>query len=390
MSEQNPPTGRIVLFGATGYTGELAARAMAKRGMRPVLAGRRREAVEALAAELGGLEATRGRRGRPGERPGAGRAGRRPRQHGWAVRPLGRCRARRRDRRRGPLRRLDRRAAVRPQGVRAGGRAGRARRVAAPHRDGLRLATGQPDRRPRAARRGRRRHRRPDRLLHQGRRPRRDERRHARLRRRRPDRAELPLPRRADRHRARRPQGPRRSTSTASEKPGISVGTSEAFSLPRAFPNVRDVEVYLGWFGGASRPMQAFSMVGAGVAKIPGVTSAMNAAAARFVKTSTGGPDAEARAATGSRFVAEALGASGDVLATRPHRGRERLHVHRREPRLGGRARSPPGDHSGAGSRWARSRRSASRRSRPASPSAGSPASARPAPRASAASVSPP
>ena len=51
-------TGRVVLFGATGYTGELTARAMAKRGMRPVLAGRRREAVEALAGELGGLEAT--------------------------------------------------------------------------------------------------------------------------------------------------------------------------------------------------------------------------------------------------------------------------------------------------------------------------------------------
>ena len=58
MTEQNPPSGRIVLFGATGYTGELAARAMAKRGMQPVLAGRRREAVEALASELGGLEAT--------------------------------------------------------------------------------------------------------------------------------------------------------------------------------------------------------------------------------------------------------------------------------------------------------------------------------------------
>ena len=37
MTDQNPPTGRVVLFGATGYTGDLTARAMAKRGMRPVL-----------------------------------------------------------------------------------------------------------------------------------------------------------------------------------------------------------------------------------------------------------------------------------------------------------------------------------------------------------------
>src|SRR3978361_621396 len=32
--------GRIVLFGATGYTGELVARALVARGARPVLAGR--------------------------------------------------------------------------------------------------------------------------------------------------------------------------------------------------------------------------------------------------------------------------------------------------------------------------------------------------------------
>src|SRR3954451_679728 len=49
-------TGRIVLFGATGYTGDLTARAMVQRGLRPVLAARGRERVEALAAELGGLE----------------------------------------------------------------------------------------------------------------------------------------------------------------------------------------------------------------------------------------------------------------------------------------------------------------------------------------------
>ena len=84
--------------------------------------------------------------------------------------------------------------------------------------------------------------------------------------------------------------------------------------------------------------MQAFSLVGAGMAKIPGSAPGINAAAARFVKTSTGGPDEEARAATGSRFVAEALGASGDVARHRPPRGRQRLHVQRREPGLGGRA----------------------------------------------------
>jgi short subunit dehydrogenase-like uncharacterized protein len=47
---------RIVLFGATGYTGELTARALVARGARPVLAARNPERLGALAAELGGLE----------------------------------------------------------------------------------------------------------------------------------------------------------------------------------------------------------------------------------------------------------------------------------------------------------------------------------------------
>ncbi len=48
--------GRIVLFGATGYTGRLTAEASVARGDRPVLAARSKEKVEALAAELGGLD----------------------------------------------------------------------------------------------------------------------------------------------------------------------------------------------------------------------------------------------------------------------------------------------------------------------------------------------
>src|SRR5919197_5342883 len=48
--------GRIVLFGATGYTGRLTAEAMVERGARPVLAARNRDRVAALAGELGGLE----------------------------------------------------------------------------------------------------------------------------------------------------------------------------------------------------------------------------------------------------------------------------------------------------------------------------------------------
>jgi len=50
-----PATGRVVLFGATGYTGRLAAQSMVRDGVRPVLAGRDPERLTALAAALGGV-----------------------------------------------------------------------------------------------------------------------------------------------------------------------------------------------------------------------------------------------------------------------------------------------------------------------------------------------
>lgn len=49
-------TSKIVLFGATGYTGRLVARSLVRSGARPVLAGRSPDRLVSLADELGGLE----------------------------------------------------------------------------------------------------------------------------------------------------------------------------------------------------------------------------------------------------------------------------------------------------------------------------------------------
>jgi short subunit dehydrogenase-like uncharacterized protein len=45
-------TGRVVLFGATGYTGRLTAEAMVRAGLAPVLAGRSETKLSSLVAEL--------------------------------------------------------------------------------------------------------------------------------------------------------------------------------------------------------------------------------------------------------------------------------------------------------------------------------------------------
>ncbi|MGH3898642.1 MAG: saccharopine dehydrogenase family protein [Pseudonocardiaceae bacterium] len=49
-------TARIVLFGATGYTGRRTAEAMVRRGLRPVLAGRSAARLASLAGQLGELD----------------------------------------------------------------------------------------------------------------------------------------------------------------------------------------------------------------------------------------------------------------------------------------------------------------------------------------------
>lgn len=91
---------------------------------------------------------------------------------------------------------------------------------------------------------------------------------------------------------------------------GVSIGCSEHFALPRLYPKLREVDVYLGWFGPASRAMQAMSVLG----EVPAIREGSKALAERFVKGSSGGPGPEARAKTGSLSVAEAYDGSGTLL----------------------------------------------------------------------------
>jgi short subunit dehydrogenase-like uncharacterized protein len=98
-------------------------------------------------------------------------------------------------------------------------------------------------------------------------------------------------------------------------RPAISVGSSEHFALPRLAPGLRDVHVYLGWFGPLSRPMQAISLGTSLATRVPGAKAGLEAIVSRTVKGSTGGPDAATRAGSGSHIVAIASGAQGSPLA---------------------------------------------------------------------------
>jgi short subunit dehydrogenase-like uncharacterized protein len=92
---------------------------------------------------------------------------------------------------------------------------------------------------------------------------------------------------------------------------GVSMGSSEHFALPRIHSSLREVDAYLGWFGPASRAMQAVSLTG----EVPGVRAGAGKLSRRFVRGSTGGPDEATRSRSGSLLVAEAFDAGGNRIA---------------------------------------------------------------------------
>jgi short subunit dehydrogenase-like uncharacterized protein len=104
-------------------------------------------------------------------------------------------------------------------------------------------------------------------------------------------------------------------------RPAISIGATEQFALPRVHPGLRDVGVWLGWFGPASRPLQAISAGTALATKLPGVRGAIGAIGGRLVRGSTGGPDAARRDTAQSHVIAVASDSHGRPLATVRLRG---------------------------------------------------------------------
>jgi short subunit dehydrogenase-like uncharacterized protein len=95
----------------------------------------------------------------------------------------------------------------------------------------------------------------------------------------------------------------------------VSYAGSEHYTLPRFAPGLRDVEVYLGWFGRRSRAVQAFSAVGAPLARVPGVGALFRAATAPLGRRTGQGPDEATRKGGRSLVVAVAADDHDQELA---------------------------------------------------------------------------
>jgi short subunit dehydrogenase-like uncharacterized protein len=74
------------------------------------------------------------------------------------------------------------------------------------------------------------------------------------------------------------------------DREAISIGGSEQLALPASYPGLREINVYLGWFGALARPLQAASLAGSLATKLPGVRALLQAAGDRVVGMA-GGPE---------------------------------------------------------------------------------------------------
>ncbi|WKX73580.1 trans-acting enoyl reductase family protein [Streptomyces sp. XD-27] len=102
---------------------------------------------------------------------------------------------------------------------------------------------------------------------------------------------------------------------------GASVGGSEHFGLPAAHPELRDIDVILGSFGALSRAMPLLSVGIAAAARIRPVKAGLAAILDRQAAGPFVGPDATARERNGTTVVAEAFSSAGHLLARATLRG---------------------------------------------------------------------
>jgi hypothetical protein len=95
------------------------------------------------------------------------------------------------------------------------------------------------------------------------------------------------------------------------DREALSVGGSEHFTLPASYPQLREVNTYLGWFGSLARPLQVASRAGSLALRVPGARTLAQAAGDRLAGM---GGDPEPGSGI-SAVAAEAFDERGDQVA---------------------------------------------------------------------------
>jgi len=97
--------------------------------------------------------------------------------------------------------------------------------------------------------------------------------------------------------------------------PGLTVSCTEHFSLPRVFPELREINTYLGWFAGKTYIMQKAALFQSVAGKIPGYRPLARAALSLLPESKGKGPGPEALRQHETHVVAETFDEKGRLLA---------------------------------------------------------------------------
>ena len=99
------------------------------------------------------------------------------------------------------------------------------------------------------------------------------------------------------------------------ERPAVSIGSAEHFTLPAAYPQLREVNAYLGWFGPLSRAVQAGTLAGSIAVKLPGARTVMQYTGERLATLVPSADPAETGGRRSRGSVGAAYDAGGEQLA---------------------------------------------------------------------------
>ncbi len=95
----------------------------------------------------------------------------------------------------------------------------------------------------------------------------------------------------------------------------LSVGGTEQFALPRLEPELAEVGVYIGAAGPRTRIISHAGGLLTAATRVPGVKKGLLALVKRTVSGSSGGPDQDLRSKTTSYALAEAFNEAGQLVA---------------------------------------------------------------------------
>jgi short subunit dehydrogenase-like uncharacterized protein len=97
------------------------------------------------------------------------------------------------------------------------------------------------------------------------------------------------------------------------QRPAFSIGSVEHFALPAAYPHLREVNAYLGWFGPLTRAVQGASLATSLMQKLPGARTVLQFSGEKMASLT---PSREPGAADGlSWIVGAAFDERGEQLS---------------------------------------------------------------------------